>query len=243
MPDDYEDEDYFLPLQDQRVFGSGIKRKRVPFVSASSLSSVDAATDSTASAFKNETSTVDRYLSIVLPNDPTTSSSNPNTNACGPLPDLCPICSLPLPKPTTSSPPTCTTAAHESLLAHQACLPHSHPPSHLPRQHVGLRYLASYGWDPDSRQGLGRAGEGIRAPIKGKAKNDTVGLGVDFTEKENKGEKRRRKRESKGGNESQKKLNAKEVRKMELEGRRKRERLRGMFYGSGDVERYLEEGG
>ncbi|KAL9625220.1 MAG: hypothetical protein Q9160_000622 [Pyrenula sp. 1 TL-2023] len=240
MPDDYDDEDYFLPLQDQRVFGASIKRKRVPFVSASTLSSV---TDSSASASKKEASSVDRYLSIVLPNDPSTDSSNPNTNATEPLPDLCTICSLPLQNPTTSSPPTRTTAAHESLLAHQACLPHSHPPSHLPRQHVGLRYLTSYGWDPDSRQGLGRAGEGIRVPIKGKVKNDTVGLGVYFAEEDKKSENRRRRKASERAHESQKKLNAKEVRKMELKGRRKEEKLRGMFYGNGELERYLGEGG
>ena len=34
-PQPEDEEDYFLPLEDQRVFGAGIRRKRVPFVRSS----------------------------------------------------------------------------------------------------------------------------------------------------------------------------------------------------------------
>jgi G-patch domain len=88
--------------------------------------------------------------------------------------------------------------------------------------------LSTYGWDPDSRQGLGAKGEGIRVPIKGKIKNDTSGLGVDTG----------------GGGKAQKqkpplvRLNAKQVRQQEAEGKKRAARLRDTFYCK-DLEQYL----
>lgn len=76
-------------------------------------------------------------------------------------------------------------------------------------------------------------GSGIRDPVKGKIKNDTAGLGVEKAKTgkrvvgEGKGEK----------------LDAKKLRRREEEGRRKRERLRELFYRSEDLERYLGSGG
>lgn len=67
-------------------------------------------------------------------------------------------------------------------------------------------------------------------PLKTKAKNDTVGLGVKLREGENK-----------VGKKEVKKLGAKEVRKMEEEGRKKGERLRDMFYREDEVIKYLGE--
>ena len=108
------------------------------------------------------------------------------------------------------------------------CLTHSYPPSHLDRSRQGLKYLSSYGWDPDSRQGLGITGEGIRAPIKAKFKNDTVGLGVRI-----KGYKKAPRTTA------VERKDAKQVRRMDMKERRTRERLQEMFYGSDDVEKYL----
>ena len=51
------------PLEAQRVFGAGLKRKRIDFVPAESLSSTDVAPQPNTSS-----SIGDRYLSIVLKN-------------------------------------------------------------------------------------------------------------------------------------------------------------------------------
>lgn len=96
-----------------------------------------------------------------------------------------------------------------------------------------MKYLTSYGWDPDSRLGLGAKGEGILAPVKAKVKSDTVGLGVVFPKGVDK-----RKMEKKV-----EKLDAKRVRKMEEEGKKRRERLQELFYRNDDLERYLGKAG
>jgi hypothetical protein len=227
-----EDDEYFLPLEDQRVFGAGIKRKRIAFVPSSTLESV-ASTPTKASA----TTSYDRYLSIIEKkrdeDAQSTEAQSPTATPISEAPqNLCPICHLPLSASDTgidtATGPTLSKSSHESSIAHQVCLSHSHPPSHLDREHVGLKYLSSYGWDPDSRQGLGIRGEGIRAPIKGKIKNDTTGLGVD----------------AKSGVKTQKqpqpvvRLNAKQVRLQEAEGKKREAKLRDAFYGK-DLEQYL----
>jgi hypothetical protein len=227
-----EDDEYFLPLKDQRVFGAGIKRKRIAFVPSSTLESV-ASTPTKAAA----TTSHDRYLSIIEKKhgrdaQSTEAQSSTATPISEALQNLCPICHLPLSTSDTSigtaTSPTLSKSSHESSIAHQVCLSHSHPPSHLDREHVGLKYLSSYGWDPDSRQGLGVRGEGIRAPIKGKIKNDTTGLGVD----------------AKSGMKAQKqpqpvvRLNAKQVRLQEVERKKREAKLRDAFYGK-DLEQYL----
>jgi hypothetical protein len=222
-----QDEDYHLPLLDQRVFGAGLKRKRIQFVPPAS----------TSTTFPSQTidgpSVGDKYLSIVLPlsatptpppsQDSSTPGKAPESHA---RPLTCEICELPITLPDEAN----NAKPHESSLAHQSCLPHSHPPSHLPRDHVGLKYLESYGWDPDARMGLGVGGKGIRIPIKGKVKSDTVGLGVKI--------KKGKVAEAK----VQRKLHAGEVRRAEMESKRKGERLRERFYGNEDVERYLGGG-
>lgn len=120
---------------------------------------------------------------------------------------------------------------HETSLVHQVCLAHSHPPSHLDRNRAGVKYLSSYGWDPDSRLGLGAKGEGVRVPIKAKVKNDTVGLGVERAI--SKGQVVAKKVE---------RLDAKGLRRKELEGKKREKRLQQMFYGADDVEKYLGTG-
>ena len=222
-----DEEEYFIPLQDQRVFGAGIKRKRVNFVHPEKPST------STPPQSSPTGTSSDLYLSIVF-NRPDPSATNDLPSPSTPenstqtfCPEasstpLCTICSLPLQVPSTSTHP------HEASLAHQVCLAHSYPPSYLDRTRPGFKYLTSYGWDPDSRLGLGATGAGIRVPIKGKVKNDTVGLGVEFGKK---GKKVIDKKVEK--------LDAKKVRKMDEVGRRKGERLREMFYRNDDVERYL----
>ncbi|KAL2820485.1 hypothetical protein BDW59DRAFT_150781 [Aspergillus cavernicola] len=256
MSNPYEDEDYFLPLEDQRVFGAGITRKRVPFVRSSDheLSTLTSSAPSTPSGAGS--SIANKYLSIVMQKPLSSSATNPGsstttrtTTAAPPTADrsysapppiystststpTCEICNLPLPpsEPNSHKP-------HESSLAHQACLSHSNPPSHLDRTRHGLRYLESYGWDPDSRLGLGAPGrEGIREPVKGKPKADTVGLGAVLPSAAAV-EKREKEKEK-----VQKKLNAKQVRKGHFDARRKGDKLREMFYRDDDVLRYLGAG-
>lgn len=225
-----EDDEYFLPLEDQRVFGAGIKRKRIAFIPSTNVESV-AQTHTQVPA----TTSHDRYLSIIQKNrggspEDTDAKAANNTQDVNRNPPLCPICHLPLsaPDPVAASSTGSAKSFHDSSIAHQVCVTHSHPPSHIDREHVGLKYLSSYGWDPDNRQGLGAKGEGIRAPIKAKIKSDTVGLGIDIRE----------------GRTVQKqkppliRLNAKQIRQQEAEGKKREARLREAFYGK-DLEKYL----
>lgn len=234
------DEEYLVPLQDQRVFGAGIKRKRVPFVPAR--------TDSPSLSTRSPSSSIgDHYLSIVLKDTgPARGDDGPEefkpehvgAIAEGHMaavsledsaePVLCEICRLPIEH--TSRILLSNSRPHEASLSHQVCLAHSHPPSHLDRTRKGLQYLSSYGWDPDSRLGLGVAGEGIRVPIKAKPKNNTVGLGAQIN------------LQARKPSEKKQKLDAKQVRQEELQARRKRERLQELFYRNDDVEKYLGSG-
>ncbi|RAL13027.1 putative G-patch domain protein [Aspergillus homomorphus CBS 101889] len=287
------EEDYFLPLEDQRVFGAGIRRKRVQFVrssnpdletTSSALRTVSAPSTPSSNTTSAGASIANRYLSIVLSksatptptldstgnsvsttNTPTTEleQSHPATSSprlpspsAAPEPNpkdqspICEICNLPLTTPQLSlSTNTNPTHPHEASLAHQLCLAHSHPPSHLDRTRHGLRYLSAYGWDPDSRVGLGAPGrEGIREPVKGKLKVDTVGLGAlrsgDSDEDDSESKRRKRKRGADRVPPSKiHKLNAKEVRQGHMDSQKRGERLRELFYRDERVLRYLGGGG
>ncbi|RDW72505.1 putative G-patch domain protein [Aspergillus mulundensis] len=256
----YEDEDYFLPLEDQRVFGAGITRKRVPFVKSSELSTLTSSAPATPAS--TGSSIANTYLSIVMPkasvsdsnsatapisetssvtaesvvNTPANTTADDRSHSAPPrptsnTPSTCEVCNLPL---ASSSSGTQDDKLHESSIAHQVCLTHSHPPSHLDRTSHGLRYLESYGWNPDSRLGLGATGrEGIREPLKGKLKADTVGLGAVLPSPVSV-EKRKK--------DKIQKLNAKQVRKGHMDARKKGEKLREIFYQDDDVLRYLGAG-
>lgn len=230
---DNEDEDYYLPLEDQRVFGAGIKRKRINFVPATTS---DPPTANISTKTKPDIGS--RYLSIVLPkSQPETQDATPLTREASSTPDppppgsapsgICPICAQPL------------STTHESSIAHQFCLEHSHPPSHLPRSHVGVRYLSNYGWDPDSRTGLGARAEGITAPIKAKQKRDTVGLRERVDEDEQAvSNKKKTAAAKRKAEEKVMKLNAKEVRLRDKDAKMRAERLRQSFYGP-ELDKYL----
>lgn len=229
------EEEYFVPLKDQRVFGAGIKRKRVNFIAATSTSTSPAPPSGPAT-----TGPADRYLAIVLNQAKPEGLPAPSEQAQtivstqierSEAPELlCEVCKLPIQSTDDS---LSTPRPHEASIAHQVCLTHSYPPSHLDRNRPGVKYLSSYGWDPDSRLGLGATGEGILNPIKGMPKYDTVGLGVDA-----KGEGKKKGLVTK----KVEKLDAGRVRKEEERGQRKGERLREMFYSNDDVERYLGGG-
>ena len=209
---------------ERKNFGSGLKRKRIEFVPAETSSHVTTTPETTRGRVLSE-----RYLSITLKDARATpspyrvgSASDVQDHKVAEAGDdlqesiICEICELPI-----------HANIHDVSLAHQVCVEHSYPPSHLDRNRQGLRYLSSYGWDPDSRLGLGTSGAGIKVPIKMKVKHDTVGLGVKLPE-------RGQRTDLATG-----KLNAKELRKLESMNKKRRNKLHETFYGNGDVEKYL----
>ncbi|MCJ1437141.1 hypothetical protein MMC27_006526 [Xylographa pallens] len=223
-----DEEEYLVPLQDQRVFGAGLKRKRVNFIPEASTSTVHPTPSRTVTA-------ANKYLSIVFKGSPgDASDSNTQATAASsvasafsleePQPQLCDICHLPVQLDISNS---ITSRPHEASIVHQVCLSHSHPPSHINRARPGLKYLSSYGWDPDSRLGLGVTGDGIRIPIKTKPKNNTRGLGTEL------------KGTTWGTAKKAEKLDAGKVKEDEERRRIKGERLKEIFYRNDDVERYL----
>ncbi|KAM3067187.1 hypothetical protein ACMFMF_009689 [Clarireedia jacksonii] len=230
-----EDEDtYEIPLQDQRVFGAGIKRKRVQFVPSTTTCT------STLQPISNPSSS-SSAKSIILPKDKldadgissaaaSPSSNVPDKQAGAQEAQVCEVCKLPAKSDSdiATSSSVSTIRPHEASLAHQVCLSHSHPPSHLDRNRKGLAYLSSYGWDPDSRRGLGANGQGIQFPIKTKQKDDKLGIGVVLPKE---GERRKK--------EKPEKLDAGKVRKLYEKDKKRAEKLREMFYRNDDVDRYL----
>ncbi|EDP51819.1 hypothetical protein KXW98_002796 [Aspergillus fumigatus] len=248
------DEDYFLPLEDQRVFGAGIRRRRVQFVRSSehelNTTTTTTTTRTTTPSTTSGLSPADKYLSIVLPKEKLhTQTTEPATTrnetvSAPPSPEAvpapvqrCEVCNLPLDGSKAGTDEEGSARPHEASLAHQLCLSHSHPPSHLDRSRHGLRYLSAYGWDPDSRLGLGAPGrEGIREPLKGRLKVDTVGLGAEV-EPSAKGKKRVAAAAAVPS--KVQRLNAKQVRKGHFDAKRRGEMLREIFYQKDDVQRYL----
>jgi len=255
-----DNETYEIPLQDQRVFGAGIKRKTVKFVPSTAASSASPPPSGTSAK-----SVSDFYLKLVLPSEENSSNKGlPAVVSSSSLPkdpadleqprseqnklQVCEICNLPLTSAPdalltsmdeidTSAPdpskirPSPKPRPHEASIAHMVCLTHSHPPSHLDRNRKGLAYLSAYGWDPDSRLGLGASGQGIQYPIKTQPKDDKLGIGLVLPKEAD----RRRK-------EKTEKLDAGKVRKLHEKDKKKAQRLREMFYRNDDVERYLGGG-
>ncbi|QPH17996.1 hypothetical protein C2857_002945 [Epichloe festucae Fl1] len=221
--DDDDDDDDNIPLHHKKPFGAGLKRKRVEFVRATETDNGIA-----ASTQASPNSAVgDLYASIVLGGDERPkSASAPATRLGTPRAEsstmdaktsICAVCSLSI---TTSA------KEHEASVAHQVNMPHAHPPSALDRSRMGLRALESLGWDPDARRGLGRQGEGVRYPIKVKAKDDTLGIGATVAEKVKQEEPPR-------------KLTGKELKAAMARDKQRAERLQAEIYGRVDVESYI----
>ncbi|KIX08457.1 uncharacterized protein Z518_03113 [Rhinocladiella mackenziei CBS 650.93] len=228
-------EDYFLPVEGQRVFGAGIKHKRIAFVPASAESSTSTTTAPTS------TNAGSHYLSIVLPKETEEAAKRSKIDSEEKSIEIgaetCAVCKQPI----SSTNDKVAINSHESSIAHQVCLEHSHPPSHLDRNHVGVKYLTTYGWDPNSRKGLGARQEGIRIPIKAKEKHDTVGL-RETGEDDDKHATKRKKNVPAKKEDKIVKLNAKQVRIQEMETKKRTEKLRQSFYGP-DLEKYLGPNG
>jgi hypothetical protein len=244
-----DSDEYTIPLEDQRVFGAGLKRKRVRFVPSSSR------TPAPPSSSTDSASIAERYLSLVIPSDSLQSQSQPHLESQSTVveddhginrergeTEICDICNLPLKATTADSIGADGNKhehIHEATLPHQLSLPHSHPPSSIQRSRLGLKILSTYGYDPDARRGLGPLGEGRRDPIKVKEKDDKLGLGVVVPGDVSKGRGMVKGRELGGREKGIKKLDAGEVRRRAVHERKRGEVLRQAFYGNEDVERYL----
>lgn len=263
--DDEEQEEYNVPLQDQRVWGAGIKRKKITFVPAGSTSTIDPTPQS------NSDSAASKYLAIVLKSQPAKSTipeavtpqekqdslttrvldkHNPTDTADAS--SICSICKAPLQeRPNIGSEEVSKSqgeelistqqklSRHESSIAHQLCLAHVHPPSALDRSRQGARYLSAYGWDPDARLGLGAQGEGILAPVKGRVKNDTMGIGLEPKSASRSNVDAQSQRPHARGQGKDFKMDAGQVRKRSAEDKKKAERLRAMIYGDDKLRQYL----
>ena len=165
-----------IPLQDKRVFGAGIKRKRVQFVRSN-----DSTTTTDTPTTSSEPSASDFYLNLVLPKAKTKSTSSPsaisqkttsnNADEKEAPPSKDSVINSKVDQSDTPAPTqgalqaqivceTCrlpidtssSTKPHQALFAHQLSLPHSHPPSCLSRTHPGLRILQSQGWRSEERR-------------------------------------------------------------------------------------------
>lgn len=228
---DDDDDDYDkIPLQHQRPFGAGLHRKPIAFVSALGGGQLKSVDDSAAG--RPQQNVADIYLSLVLSEDaarsksapPTSSSITEGISSSSPPNETCPVCKLPL---------QAESGTHAQSFAHQVCLPHSQPPSALDRTRMGLTYLSAYGWDPDARKGLGAAQQGIQFPVKAKVKDDKLGIGIRVPRGLPPPPPPRKKEQL---------LDAKKVRKMALEERKRAAEIRRELFGDGKLEKYLGSG-
>jgi hypothetical protein len=214
MAESDEEEFYTVALKEASYFGAGIRKKGVKFVPASDPNAELTPTQP-AKSFS------ERYLSIVM-DEADAKAELPHADTKDTAEIRCEVCKLPV-DPSN-------VAAHESSLAHQLSLQHIHPPSAVDRHRKGVSYLQSYGWDPDSRTGLGAAGEGILHPIRPQEKKDKVGVGASRSRSSTPGKQVQAKPE---------KLSGKALRKLEQEKKRRDQRLHDMFYTDERVARYL----
>jgi len=253
--DDEESDD--IPLHRLRPFGAGIKRKRIEFVpqssaTDSSTSSAPAKKISLGDIYlsivlpKKEQAVPVREKDEDTPQKPDSrldlSAAAKNAEETGAAPavlqvdeallkgsvlapdrfsetTICPTCAQPI---DHSDP-----AVHSTTLHHQLSLPHSHPPSSLNRTSMGYNYLSSYGFDVDTRLGLGASGSGRLHPVRASNRADKDKLGIGAT-KEEKAERIRREGLDAGG-----------VRKVEEDKKKREQRMRDLVYGSDEVNKYL----
>lgn len=103
---------------------------------------------------------------------------------------------------------------------------------------MGLRALASQGWNPDARTGLGREGEGSRYPIKVLPKDNTLGIGATLPEKTE-----AQKRAEAEAREAKRQLTAKERKERAAKERERAARFQAEIYGRQDLDQYLKGDG
>ena len=204
------------------TFGYGLKKKGIKFVKEAEETDI-----APLQPLNNGLSIADKYLALVLETPPPLSgNSSPSSKGLESASALCKVCKLPI-DPAQSQ-------VHTTTLAHQVCLQHIHPPSSIDRTRKGFTLLQSYGWDADSRLGLGAAGQGIRHPIQVSEKKDKTGIGDKSRSVTPKVDVAKVQKEPQG-------LGPKQVRKLEVAKKKRDERLREMFYRDESVVKYLGE--
>lgn len=102
---------------------------------------------------------------------------------------------------------------------------------------MGLAYLAAHGWDPDARRGLGAAQQGMQYPLKPRPKDDHLGVGMHVPKGALPPDKKGQQQQQ------QPLLDAKKIRKMAREDRKRADRIRRELFGDGRLEKYLGSGG
>lgn len=229
----YDDEEYEVPLTDQRIFGAGLKRKRVQFVPSSSESTTAEAIGDPTSEQPGSSNPYRRHLATnatATHEGVQSTASHPEDSVGSSAPERqdCPICHLPI----------APDATHHASIAHQVCLPHAHPPSSIDRRRKGVAMMTTHGWDPDQRHGLGSTGQGILYPVVAREKVDKYGVGLvssalDDTSTSTKAVKPARKREA------PRNLDAGKVRARHDQQKKDDQRMREGFYGDEDVQKYL----
>ncbi len=231
--EDEDDEGDDIPFHRKQVFGPGLHKKAIAFVPASGGDLNSTGDRTTTRSTEPSKSVADLYLSMVLPDE----AAHAKREVA-----ICDICKLPLrpeePEGAAGSGEdagpeggTYPKSAHETSLAHQICVPHSHPPSAVDRSRMGLSVLQSRGWDPDARRGLGVSQQGIQFPVKAKPKDDTLGLGIVVPK--NLPPKKDKKPQL---------LDAGKMRKMHQREKKKAERIRRQLFGDDKLEKYLGPG-
>lgn len=238
MSDEEYEEAEDVPLHHMKPFGSGLRRNEIKFVPASNEESTVIENENSKSSGQNIR---DFYLNMVLKKS-TISNGETSTEPARETQEtdieVCEVCKMPITSTSSTNskshqPNNAGKASHhEASIVHQVCLTHSHPPSALDRNRMGLSVLEAAGWDPDARTGLGATGQGVQFPIKAKAKEDRLGVGVvvpkDFRVKKQK--------------EKPKMLDAKKVRKMAVDDRKRTDKLQQQIFGKVDLEKYLGKG-
>ncbi|KAH8889815.1 hypothetical protein GQ53DRAFT_608505, partial [Thozetella sp. PMI_491] len=212
-----------VPLHRKKVFGAGLHKKTISFVPASD-GTLKSTGGSGVPATKSAQSIADLYMSMVLPGE--AAKSKPEA-------EICVVCKLPLrpsSEPYKQGASMHINSTHETSLAHQICVPHSHPPSALDRSRMGLAVLQSHGWDPDSRKGLGAGQQGIQFPVKARPKDDTTGIGIVVPKSLPPREKKPQL------------LDAGKVRKQYSEDKKKAATIRRQLFGDDRLEKYLGPG-
>ncbi|KAG8167032.1 hypothetical protein KVR01_002721 [Diaporthe batatas] len=211
-----------VPLQHKKPFGSGLRRNEIKFVPASNEDPEVAKQQKTKS---NGQSISDFYLNMVLKKPASTAATTDKETAKAPV---CEICSMPVSGAADDNTGSGTTTAssssnnrrlagpHEASIAHQVCLAHSHPPSALDRSRMGL------------------TGQGTQYPVKVKPKEDRLGVGVVVPKGGGGPAKKQR--------EGPKLLDAKKVRKMAAEDRKRADKLQRELFGRVDLDKYLGPG-
>lgn len=221
-----EEDEFFddIPLHKKQGFGAGLHRQKVRFVPASEAVLKTTEGPRLDARPQMRQPAADFYLSLVLKDQ----LSAAKEAICTTRQDRCQVCNLLL--GGTSNGKDARDKTHETSVAHQFCMQHLHPPSAIDRARMGLSVLESQGWDPDAHQGLGIEGQGIRDPIKAKAKHDNSGLGAKVD---------RDVLRARTLPKVEKKLNAKQSRKKAEEDSKKHDALIKQLYGNPDVEKYL----